>query len=118
MPSPSPLILAGDLGGTNFRVSVFRKSEDDDSEMERLHFRKFHSEDHHSLEEMVQLFLSGITLESPVQAACFGVPGPNVAGVVTLSNLGWKIDTHTLPQSLGIQRVAVLNDLEATAYGL
>ncbi len=118
MPSPSPLILAGDLGGTNFRVGVFHKSEGDDSEMERLHFRKFHSEDHHSLEEMVQLFLSGITLESPVQAACFGVPGPNVAGVVTLSNLGWKIDTHTLPQSLGIQRVVVLNDLEATAYGL
>jgi glucokinase len=119
MPVLPPLVLAGDLGGTNFRVGVFREqSEDADSEMERIHFRKFRSEEHHSLEEMVQLFLSGITLDSPIQAACFGVPGPNVAGIVTLSNLGWKVDTHTLPQILGIQRVAVLNDLEATAYGL
>ena len=118
--SSTPLILAGDLGGTNFRVGVFLKTNDDndDSEMERLHFRKFQSANHHSLEDMVRLFLSEITLESPLQAACFGVPGPNIAGIVVASNLSWKIDTHALPQLLGIQRVAVLNDLESTAYGL
>jgi len=114
MPVPSPLVLAGDLGGTNFRVGVFR----DGPEMQRLHFAKFRSADHHSLEQMVRLFLGGISLESPVQAACFGVPGPNVAGIVVASNLGWKIDTHALPRLLGIQKIAVLNDLESTAYGL
>ena len=114
MNDSSPLVLAGDLGGTNFRVAIFQGG----LEMKRLHFRKFPSADHHSLEEMVQLFLSGILLPSPPQAACFGVPGPNVAGVVVASNLGWKIDTHALPRLLGIPRVAVLNDLESTAYGL
>ena len=110
----APLILAGDLGGTNFRIAVFRS----DSEMTRLHVAKYRSSDHHSLEEMVKLFLAGIDLETPLQAACFGVPGPNVAGVVVPSNLGWKIETNALPGLIGIPKVAVLNDLEATAYGV
>jgi glucokinase len=110
----APLILAGDLGGTNFRIAVFRG----DSEMTRLHVAKYRSSDHHSLEEMVKLFLAGIDLDTPLQAACFGVPGPNVAGVVVPSNLGWKIETNALPGLIGIPKVAVLNDLEATAYGV
>ena len=108
------MILAGDLGGTNFRIAVFRG----DSEMTRLHVAKYRSSDHHSLEEMVKLFLTGIDLDTPLQAACFGVPGPNVAGVVVPSNLGWKIETNALPGLIGIPKVAVLNDLEATAYGV
>lgn len=116
MTDSPALILAGDLGGTNFRVAVFRG----DSEMTRLHFAKFRSADHSSLEEMVRLFLEGLSpaLEAPLQAACFGVPGPNVAGVVKPSNLGWKIEVNSLPRLLGIPRVTVLNDLESTAYGV
>ena len=108
------LILAGDLGGTNFRVAIFRN----DAEMTRLHFEKFHSADHSSLEEMVGLFLKDLKLESPPRTACFGVPGPNIAGVVTASNLGWKIEINALPKLIGVPRVEVLNDLESTAYGL
>ena len=112
--SVTPLILAGDLGGTNFRVALFRG----DAAMTRLQAAKFRSADHRSLEEMVQLFLSQNPPGAPVEAACFGVPGPNVAGTVVASNLGWKIEVGALPRLLGIPRVGVLNDLEATAYGL
>jgi len=109
------LILAGDLGGTNFRIALFRG----DAEMTRVRFEQYRSADHRSLEEMVNLFLNGIApLPSPVSTACFGVPGPNVAGIVKASNLGWSIELNKLPHLLGIPRVAVLNDLEATAYGL
>ncbi|MEI6343885.1 MAG: glucokinase [Verrucomicrobiota bacterium] len=114
MSCTPPLILAGDLGGTNFRVAVFRG----DPEMTKVHSAKFHSTDHGSVEEMVHLFLSGITLEAPLLAASFGVPGPNVHGVVKASNLGWEINIKALPEKLGIPHVSVLNDLEATAYGL
>jgi glucokinase len=114
MPEDPALIIAGDLGGTNFRVAVFR----DDAEMTRLHFAKFHSADHSSVEEMVGLFLKDLTLESPLRTACFGVPGPNIAGIVTASNLGWKIEINALPKLIGVPRVEVLNDLESTAYGL
>ena len=114
MTESPALILAGDLGGTNFRVAIFRN----DAEMRRLHFAKFHSADHSSVEEMVGLFLRDLTLESPLRTACFGVPGPNIAGVVTASNLGWKIEINALPKLIGVPRVEVLNDLESTAYGL
>jgi glucokinase len=114
MSDSSALILAGDLGGTNFRVAVFRNN----AEMTRLHFAKFHSADHSSLEEMVGLFLKDLKLEAPLRTACFGVPGPNIAGDITPSNLGWKIEINALPKLLGIPRVQVLNDLESTAYGL
>ena len=112
--SAAPLILAGDLGGTNFRAAIFGGNDG----MTRLHSAKFRSADHHSLEEMVCSFLSGIDAGALIQAACFGVPGPNVGGVVTASNLGWKIQPNALPKLIGVTRVAVLNDLEATAYGL
>lgn len=114
MPQSPALILAGDLGGTNFRVAVFR----DDAEMSRLHFAKFHSADHSSIEEMVGLFLKDLALESSIRTACFGVPGPNIAGIVTASNLGWKIEINALSKLIGVPRVEVLNDLESTAYGL
>jgi len=112
--SAAPLVLAGDLGGTNFRVAIFRG----DAEMTRLHSAKYRSADHSSLEEMVHLFLGGITPEGPLQSACFGIPGPNVAGIVKPSNLDWKIEVTALPRLIGVPRVAVLNDLESTAYGL
>ena len=111
------LILAGDLGGTNFRVSLFRR-ESADEEPVRLSSAKFRSSEHRSLEEMARLFLADHPQDFPVSAACFGVPGPNVAGIVKPVNLGWTIDTGALPSLLGIPRVSVLNDLEATAYGL
>ncbi len=113
----APLILAGDLGGTNFRVALFRGAGSG-SQSTRLREAKFRSADHRSLEEMVGLFLRGSDVTDPIGAACFGVPGPNIAGIVTPTNLEWKIDLNALPKLLGIPKVSVLNDLEATAYGL
>jgi len=114
MTDTPDLILAGDLGGTNFRVAVFRA----DSEMNRLQYAKFRSADHRSLEEMVHLFLNQLPKGTILKAACFGVPGPNIAGVIHPTNLGWNIEINALPGLIGIPRVSVLNDLESTAYGL
>jgi glucokinase len=113
MPSDA-LVLAGDLGGTNFRLALFRN----DGEMTRTASAKYRSAEHSSLEEVVRLFLESHPPEAPVLSACFGVPGPNISGIVKPSNLEWKIDVAALPSLLGIPRVAVLNDLEATAHGL
>jgi len=115
-PQPSATVLAGDLGGTNFRLGLFRAGSG--GEMERTAFAKYRSADHGSLEEVVRLFFGSHPPADPVTAACFGVPGPNIAGIVTPSNLAWRIDVAALPALLGIPRVAVLNDLEATAHGI
>jgi glucokinase len=53
-----------------------------------------------------------------VAAACFGVAGPVADGRIEMPNLGWRLDAQRLGETLGVARVVLLNDLEATAYGV
>lgn len=49
---------------------------------------------------------------------CIGVAGPVMEGKAKLTNLTWEVDEKTLAGELGVHSVALINDLEATAYGL
>jgi glucokinase len=71
------------------------------------------SADWASLEQIVAKFAPG-----PVRAACFGVAGPVVGGVAKITNLPWVIAEASLAQQLGGARIALLNDLQATALGM
>src|SRR5581483_11348338 len=51
-------------------------------------------------------------------AACFGIAGPVVDGRVKTTNLPWIVDTAELRRALKIDAVYLLNDLEASAYGI
>ncbi len=51
-------------------------------------------------------------------AACFGVAGPVIDNRCRTTNLPWVIDGALLAQRFDIAHVRLLNDLEATAYGL
>ncbi len=51
-------------------------------------------------------------------AACFGVAGPVIDNRCRTTNLPWVIDGSVLAQRFDIAHVQLLNDLEATAYGL
>jgi glucokinase len=53
-----------------------------------------------------------------VEAACFGVAGAVVNGRVHTANLPWIVDGATMASVVGLDRVRLLNDLEATAYGI
>ncbi|MCK5383320.1 MAG: glucokinase, partial [Gammaproteobacteria bacterium] len=50
--------------------------------------------------------------------ACFGVAGPVRNGVATITNLPWQLVASDLGEELGIAQVALLNDLEANAWGI
>jgi glucokinase len=50
--------------------------------------------------------------------ACFGIAGPVKDGQVKTPNLKWMVDGRTLADVLGLERVGLINDLEATAYGI
>ncbi len=60
--------------------------------------------------------------EAPtIEAACFGVAGPVIDNRCQTTNLPWVIDGAAVAKHLKISRgshVRLLNDLEATAYGL
>jgi glucokinase len=56
--------------------------------------------------------------EFQVTAAAFGVAGPVQGRVVQTTNLPWRIDADALQRQFGFAHCTLLNDLEATAYGL
>lgn len=53
-----------------------------------------------------------------ITAACFGVAGPVIDNVCRTTNLPWVVDGGRLAARFHIPHVRIVNDLEATAYGL
>ncbi len=107
------MILAGDIGGTKTHLALFT------IEGRRLRVDAqtvYASRDHASLAEICQQFLSGRQLE--IRDACFGVAGPVRQGKVQTTNLAWVVDASELSKTLGIERVILINDMEANAYGI
>ena len=62
------MILAGDIGGTNCRLALF------DESLELVTEKTYASRDFHDFVSVVKAFKE--TLATPVEAACFGIPGP------------------------------------------
>ena len=64
---------------------------------------------------MVEAFLDQ---HVSIGRACFGVAGPVVDGQVKTPNLPWVVDSAKIAQRFKLSSVALLNDLEAGAYGI
>ncbi|HEX8557728.1 MAG TPA: glucokinase [Pyrinomonadaceae bacterium] len=109
------MIIAGDIGGTKTNVALFRP------EGERVGRpvvqQSFPSAFYGSLEEILREFVAGHRPDS-VTHACFGVAGPVVRGRVEATNLAWTISDAGLAAALGLPSVRLINDLEATAFGI
>jgi len=106
-------VLGGDIGGTNTRLALFEA--DDDTPRLQVE-RVYPSADHDGLEEVVAAFLAE-TGGNPRRAA-FGLAGPVRGRTVRTTNLPWTVDADRLGDRFGFARVTLLNDLEATAWGV
>ena len=109
MPS---VILAGDIGGTKSHLGLFRP---DGTMLTLLRDRTYTTIEFPNLEAVVTDFLGDV---SAVNAACFGVPGPVVDGVSHATNVSWDMRESALAAALGGAATRLINDLEATAYGM
>lgn len=134
------MILAGDIGGTKTFLALYDWPTE---RVEPVRLETFHSADYKSLEEILEEFLtppkpptllddidgaaSGeeesddeVLPAEPIKlaAACFGVPGPVIENHSQTTNLPWVVDGATIATRFDIPRVQLLNDLEATAYGI
>jgi glucokinase len=107
------LILAGDIGATKTIIAVFESEGD---KLRPIAQERFSSKAYPGLEPVIEEFLA----REPARAsrACFGVAGPLVEGRIETPNLPWVIEERALCSLLGIDRVFLINDLEASAYGL
>ena len=104
-------ILAGDVGGTKVHLALYELREGKLNEKREM---QYPSRQFSGLEQIAQEFLGS----QKVLAACFGVPGPVRDGRLRLTNLPWTLDSRELATGLGIDRVFLINDLEANGYGL
>lgn len=107
------LVLAGDIGGTKTNLALFSVRGD---KLRAESQRNFPSKRYSGLIPVLQEFLGDGGHE--IDAACFGIAGPVIEGKVKTPNLPWTIDAAELRQALKLDGVALLNDLEAAAYGI
>ena len=107
------MILAGDIGGTNTRLAFFTVEE---NRLISVIEETFPSRIHSGLAEIVEQFLSAHKLSPAI--ACFGIAGPVKNGRGETTNLPWIVDARLLINELRIPTVLLINDLEATAYGV
>jgi glucokinase len=106
-------VLVGDIGGTKTGLGI-AEVRGDGVTLE-LH-RRYPSRKSVSLGEIVTTFFDETGCECAI--AAFAVAGPVVAGRSKTTNLPWQIDAAALQKTLGFERVGLLNDLEAVAWGV
>ncbi len=106
------MILAGDIGGTKTNLACFTVQ---DGLLQRGPVKSYVSKEYASLGHILIQFRhennAGIT------CAAFDVAGPVVNGRCEVTNLPWVVDARELAGGLGLNRVGLINDLEATSYG-
>ncbi|MFY9289014.1 MAG: glucokinase [Alphaproteobacteria bacterium] len=105
-------VLAGDIGGTKTFLALFVCEKGKNRLIKEEVFSSRRSPD---FEGVLKEFLKGNKL--PLRGACFGVAGPVLQGRSETTNLPWTVDAGEIAHRFAIPSVALLNDLEATAYG-
>lgn len=106
-------VLSGDVGGTKTNLAICSVAAEG---LKEIASASYASRDFGALVHIIQDFLQQQNI-LPAKIT-LGVAGPVIHGKADLTNLGWILDCEELKASLGIDNVFLLNDLEATAYGL
>jgi glucokinase len=104
--------LAGDIGGTKTRLAVVEVSG---TQVRIVHEVSYPSREYISFELLLDNFLTGT---ETLGHAAFGIAGPVQDRVALTTNLPWSIDADALQHRFSFASCTLLNDLEATAYGL
>lgn len=108
------MILAGDIGGTKTNLALY-KYNNETLELQTQH--QFVSQNYKSFSDVIQEFISSYNVKD-IEAVCLGIAGPIINGVCKTTNLPWIIDSKELQKVCNTPKVKLLNDLEATAYGM
>src|SRR6476620_6797496 len=106
-------LVTGDVGGTKTNLALFHVQADGLEEMISM---SYPSADYSSLVELLKVFFNEFP-QKP-ERLCLGVAGPVINGSVQFTNLGWDVHVFELSGALEVPEVMLLNDLEATAYGM
>lgn len=106
------VVVAGDIGGTKTHLGLYQVAGKD---LKALRDRTYPTHEFPNLEAALADFLGGAGV---VDAACFGVPGPVIDRVSYATNVPWEMHEQSIATALGGATTRLVNDLEATSYGL
>jgi len=115
------VILAGDIGGTKCNLALY---EAGGNRYQQIANYRYESREFPAFDQLISKFLSDAAPKlkksgkHEIEAAGFGVAGPVIENKVKTTNLPWIVDGSALAKQLRTEHVAVLNDLEATAYSV
>ncbi|RFM30236.1 glucokinase [Deminuibacter soli] len=106
-------VLAADVGGTKANLALVQV---EGLKMQLLKRKKYPSQEYASFIDIITDFIQDVP-HKPGKI-CVGVAGPVINGEVEFTNLSWMVSEKELSRETGVTAVALINDLEATAYGL
>jgi glucokinase len=119
-----PVILAGDIGGTNARLGLFAGAGD----FRVIAEAKYPTREASGLEELILRFFEqqkiGSKSKTPnhpqhgIVSACFSMAGPIREGRCQMTNVPWIVDGPKLSKTLAIPKISLINDIAAHAHGL
>jgi glucokinase len=107
------VVLAGDVGGTNARLSLV---ELEGRSATFVRQSRYPSGEYPGLAPIVRRFVEE-TGTRP-DRACFGIACPVVGDDCTAPNLPWTVNARTLAAEIEIPRTAIINDFVALGYGI
>lgn len=112
------MILAGDIGGTKTNLALYTCSGPAGNDLSLVDGspKTYLNADFASAEELVCGYLT--VIDTTINSAVFAVAGPIRDGQVKITNLPWVISAEQLGAATGIATIRLMNDLEATAYGV
>lgn len=108
------MILAGDIGGTKTSLALFEIQKN----ILISHSKhQFVSQNFETFNDVIRKFIQ-MSPDAVITSASFGIAGPIIDERCQTTNLPWNISAQNLREQLEIDNVYLLNDLEATAYGM
>lgn len=114
VPASGMTVLAGDIGGTKTNLATFKVTPEG---IRQIQAARYASTEYHSLTSIIQHFISDYDQPQPDRIS-LGVAGPVLNGKVDLTNLSWVLDQSDIARETKVEKVVLINDLEAMAYGL
>jgi glucokinase len=107
-------VLAGDIGGTKSRLAIYNIGPLGLSLSTK---QTYPSAAFGCVTEMISSFLEWS--HTSCEIACLGLPGPvSQKRMIRLTNLPWTVDHDQIRRAAGTERIALINDVEASAAGV
>jgi glucokinase len=115
-PSPEPAFLAADVGGTHARIGLVSPRPDGHRPVTVLEYRRYACAEWPSLTAVLKDFVGQLGSGAHVEHCAVASAGYVLGDAIVNDNLPWPVSIRDIRESLGISRLAVINDFEAVAY--